>query len=279
MEPSDFSGVLSPSWHGLSRRREDADLLGQCAKMQKLRYYIHQFAPHDVPVLLIGEESTGMRLIAEVIHGLSRRREGPFIALDCAIHSDIMLVVELFGLGPELFVDLREGLLGKLEIASGGTLFLDHLEVLPKAVQGRLLRTLEARTVERLGSNTTLPVDVRIVGGARTGIGANLPTGVLQGGLLAYLSGGLPLMVPPLHERGIDIILLSHHFLEQANHTLGTHVRGLSSEALALLSAYTWPGNVLELKNCIWYGAQRAEVDITSAHLPLRIRAMKGHGW
>lgn len=246
--------------------------------MQKLRYYIHQFAPHDVPVLLIGEENTGMRLIAEVIHGLSRRREGPFIVLDCAIHSDTMLIVELFGLGAEFFAELREGLLGKLEMASGGTLFLDHLEALPKAVQGRLLRTLETRMVERLGSNAALPVDVRIVGGVRTGISVNLPTGLLQGGLLAYLSGGFPLMVPPLHERGIDIILLSHYFLEQAKHALGTRVRGLSSEALALLSAYTWPGNVLELKNCIWYGAQHAEVDITPAHLPFRIRGMKGHG-
>lgn len=263
-------GVLF-SWHYAHKRRKVRDFVGNCGQIRQLRELIRKFAPHDVPLLLIGEESTGKRLIGEIIHELSNRRDGPFVLVDCAASSTMALAVELFGCSPGVLSGTATGFPGKFELAKGGTLFLDHFEAIPKVLQGRLLHALERQTVERLGSFDPIPVRVRIVAAIRTGPGVGSGEDRIGAGLLARLSGGFPLVIPPLRARDGDIPLLGRHFLQQANRAFGKAVRRIRDDAAALLEAYQWPGNTWELQNCIWSAVRNGRREITPSDLGLSL--------
>lgn len=239
--------------------------------MRELRRLIRSFAPYDIPLLLEGEESTGKRLVAEVIHSLSQYRTGPFVSLDCAALPEMMLAVELFGCEPGFCVGLAQVLPGKVELARDGTLLLEHVEMIPAWIQGRLLQIFETRSVERMGGVESVPIHVRIMA-STTGCLSQTAPGQSHNGLIDYLSGGMPLKVPPLRERAGDIGLLGCHFLAQATRESGKRIEGFSHAALAALEAYTWPGNLRELNRAIRLAASTADRIITPKHVPLYAR-------
>lgn len=254
------------------RLRSDRDVVGGSPPMQALRRLIHAFAPYDVPLLLEGEESTGKRLVAEVVHGLSLYRHGPFIAVDCAALPEMLLAVELFGCAPDICAHYVSGFPGKVELARGGTLFLEHLEMMPKWAQARLFRVLEDHAVERMGGSASVPVSARIIGSV-VGCGNRDETsGLRSRALLDRLGGGFVLKVPPLRDRGRDVSLLSQHFLAHANWTEGKQIEGFSPAALTALEAYTWPGNLRELQAVIGAAMQRADRLILPEHLSLPLQ-------
>lgn len=255
-------------WCTRERRQEDRDLIGKSPQLEVLRTLIHGFAPYDVPILIQGEKSTGKRLVAEVIHSLSPYRDGVFVALDCRALAEGLLGIELFGAAPSLSARCPQGLPGILEQAAGGTVCLEHIEYMPGWVVSRLVRTLETHTLERLGEQTGRPVQARMIAARTIEQGPVTARGMNQDMLLDCVGGGFPLILPPLRERGSDIVLLSRHFLDQANRECGTRVRGFSEAALAMLEAYDWPGNLLDLQTVIQAAALAAGRLITPAHFP-----------
>lgn len=271
--------TLLGAWYAPPSRRSQRDLIGHSMPMRELRCLIRSFAPYDIPLLLEGEESTGKRLVAEVIHSLSRYRTGPFVSLDCAALPEMMLAVELFGCEPGFCVGLAQVLPGKVELvlpgkvelARDGTLLLEHVEMIPAWIQGRLLQIFETRSVERMGGVESVPVHVRIMA-STTGCLSQTAPGQSYNGLIDYLSGGVPLKVPPLRERAGDISLLGCHFLAQANRESGKRIEGFSHAALAALEAYSWPGNLRELNRAIRSAASTADRIITPEHVPLYAR-------
>ncbi len=271
--PSSQRAILA--WSEPITGGSDQDLLGESPKMQALRRLLTCMAPYDVPVLMEGEESTGKRLAAEVIHHRSPFREGPFVIFDCAAFTQMMLPIELFGCAAGICDRLPQGLPGMLELAQGGTLFLRHIEQMPTWAQARLLRTLETRTAERLGANEGSSVNVRIVAAttSRRTLDEQGTEERLRADLRERLGGGVILTVPPLRERGHDILLLSRHFLKQANQETGRDVRGFSKDALAVLEQYPWPGNLRELRQCIRWAFIEARGYVSAHDFPRHVRA------
>lgn len=260
--------LTSTLWWGTSHLWRDRDLIGKSAPMRALRRLMCAYAPYDVPLLLEGEESTGKRLVAQIVHSLSPYRAGPFIAVDCSAWSDMMLAIELFGCAPGFGRGLAQALPGKVELAWGGTLLLEHTERLPMWIQKRLLQIVETGSVARMGGGGTVPVHVRII--ASTTICLGRPaSGQSRIGLTDYFSGGFPLRLPPLRERRSDIRLLSGHFLALANRELGKQIAGFSSEARAALDAYSWPGNLQELRGVVQSAVLEADWRIGPEQLPL----------
>ncbi|TAJ10374.1 MAG: sigma-54-dependent Fis family transcriptional regulator [Nitrospirae bacterium] len=263
------SDSMAPKlWWGMSHQPRDLDLIGKSAPMRALRRLMHSYAPYDVPLLLEGEEGTGKRLVAQIIHGLSPYRTGSFIAVDCSALSDMMLAVELFGCEAGFCSGLAQSLPGKLELAWGGSLLLERIELMPNWVQGRLLRVLKTKSMERLGGIKPFSVYVRIMA-ATTGCLSRTTAGERHKDLMNCLSGGIPLRIPPLRERRGDISLLSYHFLAMANGELGKQVEGFSPAARAALEAYSWPGNLRELYGVVQSAVLAADRRIRPEQLPL----------
>lgn len=252
-------------------QRREQDLIGTSPPIEAARTLIRHFAPHDVPILIQGEEGTGKRLVAEIIHSLSPYREGLFLALDCAALAEGLLGLGLFGGDPGLSTGFPQGPRGFLEQASGGTVFLAHIEHMPDWTLSRLVQTLNTRAVERLGEAMPRPVQIRVIAAQTLGPGTFPRRGKKWEKELDRLSGGFPLTLPPLRERTGDLPSLSRHFLEQANRELGSQVRGVSAAALARLEAYPWPGNLRELEAVIRAAASVATRRILPEHLPKRI--------
>lgn len=250
----DTDSTALKRWWGTVHQPHGRDLIGKSAPMRALRRLMHAYAPYDVPLLLEGEDGTGKRLVAQIVHSLSPFRTGPFIAIDCSACSDLMLAVELFGCEAGFCPGLAQTLPGKLEVARGGSVLLEHAELMPNWVKGRLLQVLKTKSGERLGGSTPFPVQVRIMA-ATTGGVSQLARGHTERGLLDYLCGGFPLKLPPLRERRGDIRLLCDHVLAVANRELGKQVEGFRPAARAALDAYSWPGNLREL-----YGVVRSAV-------------------
>lgn len=277
------SDAMVPTlWWGTSHPLRDLDLIGKSAPMQELRRLMRSYAPYDVPLLLEGEEGTGKRFVAQIVHSLSPYRRGPLIVVDCAACSDMMLAVELFGCDAGFCPGLAQALPGKVELAGGGTLLLEHVEMLPMWIQKRLLQMVKTKSVARMGmgGEEAIPVHARII--ASTTNGLNRPASgqsrqsrqsqqsqQSQIDLTDCLSGGFPLKLPPLRARRGDIGLLSGHFLAMANRELGKQVEGFSPSARAALEAYSWPGNLRELYSVVQSGVLAADRRVRPEQLPL----------
>lgn len=261
------------TWSEPAARVSDHRLLGDGPHMQAFRRLLVQVAPYDMPVLLVGEESTGKRLAAEVIHDLSACSAGPFVIFDCAAFPQMVHSIQLFGCAAGICDWLPQGVPGMLELAQGGTLFLRDVGQMPTWAQSRLLRTLETRRAERLGATEGISVNVRIIA-AMTSPGL-LDKPEIGECVLADLrmGGGFLVPVPPLRERGQDIHLLSQLFLRQAIQETGREVRGFRKDALVILERYPWPGNLRELRQCIWGAVMEATRYVTADHLPRHVRA------
>jgi len=241
------------------------DMLGESAPMRELCTRICKFAPVDVPVLITGETGTGKEVAAREVHLCSTRREQPFVAINCGALPANLVQSELFGHERGAFTGASARKIGRIETADGGTVFLDEIGDLPLDAQTNLLRFLQEGTIERVGSCTSIRLDVRVIAATHV----NLEKAVAQGRFredLYYRLNVLRLPVPPLRERGQDILLLARHFLEtfRREHAVGTRVRDFGPQAEAALGAFAWPGNVRELMNRVRRAAVVAEASLIS---------------
>jgi two-component system response regulator AtoC len=231
-------------------------LIGESPDIVGLRETIRRLLPRladtsrPPPVLIQGETGTGKGLLARAIHRASPRRDGPFVDVNCAAIPETMLEAELFGFERGAFTDARQAKEGLFQAAHRGSLFLDELGLLPWVLQGKLLTVLEDRVVRRLGSTRSEPVDVWILAATSSDLGAAMRAGRFHDALYHRLSV-LTLRLPPLRERGADIVLLAEHFLARACRDHGLPPRQLHDRARASLLGYPWPGNVRELANVI----------------------------
>jgi len=231
------------------------DLLGTSPAMQELFGLAARIAPCDVNVLISGETGTGKELLARAIHQMGSRSEGPLVAFSCANLPENLVEDELFGHEKGAFTGAFLSRQGRVEAANHGSLFLDELGDLPLNLQPKLLRVLQERNFQRLGSNRTIDVDVRIISATHH----NLADLVKQGKFredLYYRLNVIELRLPTLRERSDDISLLAHHFLQKSARHFRKDARRFSRAALCALEQHRWPGNVRELENVI----QRAVV-------------------
>ncbi|MBN1525905.1 MAG: sigma 54-interacting transcriptional regulator [Spirochaetales bacterium] len=207
-------------------------------------------AATDSSVLLLGESGTGKELFAEQIHLNSTRREMPFIRVNCPSLSESLLESELFGHVKGAYTDAISDRKGRFELADGGTIFLDEIGDLPLSVQAKLLRVLQQKTVEPVGSSSTINVDVRIIAATNKNIEQEVKEGRFRTDLF-YRLNVLPVYIPPLRERPGDIPLLAAYFLEEFSKETKKQIDGFTEEAMETLLSYSWPGNVRELQNAV----------------------------
>jgi len=229
----------------LDRKYDTDGIIGKSPRMQEVLKTIGRVAAADATVMIYGESGTGKELIARALHHRSSRRQGPFIQLSCAALPETLLESELFGYEKGAFTGAVSSRPGRFELADGGSLFLDEIGDISPAVQVKLLRVLEQRSFERLGSSKTISVDVRLIGATNRDLPAMIKAGEFREDLY-YRLNVIPIQMPPLRERQGDVKLLAEHFL--ARYAPG---KKLSAEALRALEAYSWPGNVRELQNTI----------------------------
>ena len=234
----------------LARRHEFGEIVGAHAEMQKLFRLIAQVARTSTTVLITGESGTGKELIARAIHRQGPRRDKPFVAVNPAALSETLLESELFGHEKGAFTGAYQRRIGKLEMAQGGTLFLDEIGTLKPELQGKLLRVLQEREIERVGGTRTIRIDVRIIAATNVDLKQAVATQAFREDLY-YRLNVLPVSVPPLRDRRDDIPPLVEHFIRRYNAEMNKRIEGLSPEAMAVLHDYPWPGNVRELQNII----------------------------
>lgn len=240
------------------------EALGQSEKFLEFQERLSRVAPIDRPVLLIGERGTGKELAASRLHFLSRRWQGPLVALNCSALTPSLIEAELFGYEKGAFTGAEKRRTGRFESAEGGTLFLDEIGTIPMEVQEKILRVVEYGTFERVGSSDPVEVDVRIVAATNADLPALVAEGTFKQDLLDRLSFEV-LMVPPLRERREDILFLANHFAARMAFELGREeVPGFSEGAVAALEGYPWPGNVRELKNVVERAVYRSDSDVIS---------------
>ena len=256
----------------LSGRYTFGDIVGRSQPMRRLFDVVSQIADSDCTVLLQGKTGTGKELVARAIHNLSPRRDGPFVAVNCGALPDSLLESELFGYKAGAFTDARRDKPGRFALADGGTLFLDEVADISPAMQVRLLRVLQERTVEPLGGVETVPVDVRLLAAANSDLSEGVSNGSFRQDLF-YRINVVQLELPPLRDRRDDIPLLVAHFVERFNLLHGRRVGGVSSEAMGLLLRHDYPGNVRELENAIEHGFALCRSDLIGPqHLPTSLR-------
>ena len=248
------------------------ELIGFSENMQGVFSMARKVAPCDVNVLITGETGTGKSILARALHRLSPRRSAPFVAFSCANLPEPLVEDELFGHEKGAFTGALALRRGRFEAADGGTLFLDEVGDLPLGLQAKLLRVLHDRSFERLGSNTPKTVDVRLLCATHRDLERMVKRGEFREDLY-YRLNVIQLHLPPLRERSGGIVMLAHHFLQQANQEFGKKVSGFSRLAIEALDEYAWPGNVRELENVVRRAVVLAEGSTIEAwHLPLKLR-------
>lgn len=224
------------------------NIVGDSPQMQQVCRMVEKVGPSDVTTLILGESGTGKELFAQALHTLSRRKDKPFVAVNCAAIPENLLESELFGYEKGAFTGAVKRTQGKVEYADGGTLFLDEIGDMPVPLQAKMLRFLQERMIEPIGSRKTIPVDVRILCATHQDLEQRIQKQEFREDLY-YRISGIVLEIPPLREREGDLILLARSFLEQFNRQYGRKIRGFSERALGHIEHYTWPGNVRELEN------------------------------
>ena len=239
---------------GMSDLTEPADsadaFVGRCEPMQEVFKSIGRVAQQDVPVLIRGESGTGKELVARAIFQHGARSDGRFLAVNCAALSETLLESELFGHEKGAFTGAHDRRIGKFEQCDGGTIFLDEVGDMSPTVQSKVLRLLQQQTFERVGGNTTIKTNVRIISATNRDLEEMCEEGDFRTDLY-YRLNGYTISLPPLRERGDDRVLLLQHFLAQLNRDLGGEVQGIAPNAMQQLLEYDWPGNVRELQSVV----------------------------
>ncbi len=223
-------------------------IIGNTPNIQQLRRLVHTVADTPADILILAETGSGKDLLARYIHEHSRRRDKNFVAINCGAVPESLIESELFGHEKGAFTDAKSQRIGKFEHANGGTLFLDEIESMPLALQVKLLRVLEDRTIERLGSNQLIPLDIRVVAASKVDLKSQAERGDFREDLY-YRLNVVRIEVPPLRERLDDIPLLFQHFAILASALYGREVLPLSAERMHSLVTHDWSGNVRELRN------------------------------
>ncbi len=242
--------------HNQSRLQDSGDvqgryqIIGQSPRMQELYAVIEKVAATPSTVLITGESGTGKELVASALHENSSRKDKPFIKVNCAAIPKDLMESEFFGYERGAFTGAVGSKPGRFELADGGTLFLDEIGEIPTAMQVKLLRALQESEFERVGGVRSIQVDVRVIAATNRDLQKEIETGTFREDLF-YRLNVVPISLPPLRDRKEDIPLLAAAFVEKYNKRLVKNVKGLSDEALACLSGYSWPGNIRELENVI----------------------------
>jgi two-component system nitrogen regulation response regulator NtrX len=226
------------------------EMIGSSAPMARVRDIIERVAPSDARILIGGESGTGKELVAEAIHARSDRRDRPFIRVNCAAIPRDLVESEMFGHEKGSFTGATATRVGKFEAAHTGTLFLDEVGDLNVEAQAKLLRAIEAKEIQRVGGNRTIRADVRVIAATNKDLARAVADGSFREDLFFRLNV-IPITLPPLRERGNDVIELTHHFSAQQHARTGRPLLQWSDDALVAIRAYRWPGNVRELANII----------------------------
>jgi two-component system nitrogen regulation response regulator NtrX len=225
-------------------------IVGTSYVMTQLREQLGMAAPTNGRVLVSGENGTGKELVARQIHTLSHRRAGPFVEVNCAAIPEELIESELFGHVKGAFTGAVADRRGKFETATGGTLFLDEVGDMSLKTQAKVLRALQEQVVEPVGGHTSVRADVRVIAATNKDLAEEIRTGRFREDLYFRLNV-IPIFVPPLRDRGDDVVRLAEHFAAEFAHEYGRRAKRLAPDAAAVLTAYRWPGNVRELRNVI----------------------------
>jgi len=217
-------------------------------RMASICRIIEKIAPTDVTCLILGESGTGKEVIARSVHTLSSRREKRFVAINCAAVPENLMESELFGYEKGAFTGATKRTLGKVEVASGGSLFLDEIGDMPLSLQAKLLRFLQERVVERLGGREEIAVDVRVVCATNKNLEQMVAEGTFREDLF-YRISEMVIDLPPLRDRGGDKALLARHLLTKFCEQLNKNIKGFTPEAVSAIEGYEWPGNIREMEN------------------------------
>ncbi len=243
-------------------------IIGEDPSIQTAAREMQRIATTESTVLLLGESGTGKELFARAIHQLSARAPKPYVTLNCAAIPATLVENELFGHEKGAFTGANQRQSGKFEMAHGGTIFLDEIGEVPLDVQGKLLRVLEEKVIERLGGGSPLSVDVRVIAATNRNLEAAVDIGEFRRDLF-YRLNVFPIRIPPLRERGEDVVILAEHFLERFRRDLKKPQLKFSADALSALRAHSWPGNVRELQNAIERAAILHDAELRAADLNL----------
>jgi PAS domain S-box-containing protein len=225
-------------------------LLGKSIPMQKLFEQIRNAATSEAPVLIYGESGTGKNLVAQAIHTLSRRKDGPFVAMNCSALNEHLLESELFGHKKGSFTGAVNDRMGRFEAAHNGSIFLDEIGDMPKIMQVKLLRVLEQKEVERVGDHRPITVNIRLISATNKDLNVLVGSDMFREDLL-YRINTVLIKVPPLRTRVEDIPIIAFHYLKKISHVNNKNIRRINSEAMEVIISYSWPGNVRQLINAI----------------------------
>jgi two-component system, NtrC family, response regulator PilR len=254
------------------------NMIGEHPKMLEVVRMINKISTTSTTVLIYGESGTGKELVARAIHERSRRNEKPFFAINCAAIPDTLIESELFGHEKGSFTGAGSREIGIFEAAEGGTVFLDEIGEMNVAMQAKLLRTIQEKEIRRVGGKLNIPVDVRIISATNKDLEQETKRGNFREDLF-YRLNVIRIPLPPLRERGNDIVTLANFFLKKYSASCGIPLRGISKAALKILLEYGWPGNVRQLESVIERGVLMAESDsIQPEDLPAEVHHEAGQG-
>jgi two-component system NtrC family response regulator len=262
----------------LERVEGSSQLIGDSPGMHRVQKLIQKVAPTNSTVLIRGETGSGKELVARAAHDQSLRAPMPYVAVNCGALPESLIESELFGHRRGAFTGAEEHRVGLFEVANGGTLFLDEIGELPKAMQAKLLRFLESGEIRRVGENSALTVDVRVVCATHRDLEQMVESGDFREDLMFRINT-FEIHLPPLRERKEDIPLLAKHLLRRYRPSSGDAEIGIMPEVLKVLSEHAWPGNVRELANVIEHAAILAEGGpLAAEHLPRSLEARRQRG-
>ena len=255
-------------------------IIGNSRPMRELAHQISLIANSNVSVLITGETGTGKEMVAKEIHKLSHRSDKPFITINCGAIPEGLIESELFGHKKGSFTGAITDRIGKFQAADGGTIFLDEIGELPQILQVKLLRALQEREITKVGDNQNIKVDVRVIAATNRNLEEELAKGTFRSDLY-YRLNVFQLFLPPLRERGADILLLSDFFIRKHSSQMEKVITRLDTSAIDMLTIYHWPGNVRELENCIERACLLTQDGVISAHnLPpsLQMKSVENRG-
>ncbi|MDA3787041.1 MAG: sigma 54-interacting transcriptional regulator [Desulfobacula sp.] len=246
-------------------------IIGRTPVMQVLYEHIESVSSLDTPVMILGESGTGKEMVAKALHETGNRASKPFIKVNCAALSENILESELFGHVKGAYTGAETDRIGRFEAAHNGSLFLDEIGDIPLSVQIKLLRVLEEKMIQRVGTNKSIPIDVRIITATNKNLEKLIGEGAFREDLLFRINV-FPLTCPPLRQRKDDITLIIQHFITLQAEKTGKNILGFTPEAMRLMVAYRWPGNIRELRNSVEYAFVLARgKSIGIEHLPEKI--------
>ncbi len=262
----------------LNRKYRFTNIIGNSRKMQEVFHLITQVAKSNATVLLLGESGTGKEMVANAIHYNSLRSANPLVKINCAALPENLIEAELFGYEKGAFTGAVRQKEGKFERAKGGTIFLDEIGSLTRESQGKLLRVLQERELERLGGTKTIKVNVRLIAATNQDLAIAVEEGRFREDLF-YRLNVYPIYLPPLREREADVLLLADYFLEKYADEYGKDIKRISTPAIDAFVRYSWPGNVRELENCIERAVLLCDDQvIRSYHLPPTLQTAEETG-